>query len=615
MAPELALPTLTRLNVELPKDIDAAAIAMDWFNRFAQCLEKCDTTGVMALLIDDAFWRDTLALTWDFRTFHGTAKIARFLNDVLNTSSQSFDSQDRVSLSISKLALDKDKVSLQTPYPDLAWIQAIFSFETSVGTGSGVFRLVPNSSGTWKAHVVYTNLEGLKGFPELVGPLRSTSPNHGDDWLSERQRELSFEESEPIVVVIGAGHCGLEVAARLKYLGVPTLVIERHPHVGDSWRTRYEALSLHDPVYYIHMPYLSFPSTWPLWTPSPKIADWLELYAQALDLNVWTSTHVEKVDEGAISGQDPWSVHIKCANGETRILRPKHVVFATGIFGGPPRMPKFPGMEKFKGKLIHTAQYKTAKEHNGKKVVIIGSCTSGHDVAQDHGKRGIDTTMVQRESTYIMSTKYGVATFQKGAYGDGAPPPDVSDRIGASFPSFLTKMLHQRQAPRIAEMDKELLDGLRKRGFKLNMGEDGSGVIMLFLRRGGGFYFDTGASQMIVDGKIKLKNDSLIKQFTEDGIEFENGTSLPADVVILATGYEGAMEHVKTLVSRNVAERFNPIWGINDEGELNSVFRYSGVPGLYFAMANFAQTRYYSKLLALQIKAHEDGLFGYRYSA
>lgn len=245
---EISLPTLTRLKSELPRGVDATAVACEWFDQFAGRLEKRDVNGVVDLLLDDGFWRDTLALTWDFRTFHGSTKIARFLTDVLSLSSESTQSKNTSSVSISNLKLAKDKVSLQTPYPDLAWIHAAFSFETSTGLGFGIVRLVPTSSTAWKAHVVYTNLEEIKGFPELVGPLRSTSPNHGDDWLAERHREISFEDSQPAVVVIGGGHSGLEMAARLKYLGVPTLVVERHPRVGDSWRTRYEALSLHDPV-------------------------------------------------------------------------------------------------------------------------------------------------------------------------------------------------------------------------------------------------------------------------------------------------------------------------------------------------------------------------------
>ncbi|KAI5123912.1 hypothetical protein M0805_005728 [Coniferiporia weirii] len=613
--PELALPTLTRLGVELPKDVDALAVASQWFTEFSHCLEAGNAAGTAALLLDDAFWRDMLILTWEFRTFHGSVKIMHFLADVLASSaSEPGPGSGSGRVTVSGASLNKSQVSLQTPYPDLAWIQGMFSFETSTGIGSGVFRLVPTSSGEWKAHVVYTNLEDLKGFPECIGALRSTVNIHGDDWLEERKREVEFADSEPAVVVIGAGHCGLEAAARLKYLNVPTLLVERHGRVGDSWRKRYDALSLHDPIHAVHMPYLPFPPTWPLWTPAPKIADWLEFYAQVLELNVWTSTTVEEIEEGDVAGQGPWKVHISRADGQKRVLKPRHVIFATGLYGGLPRIPTFPGTKDFKGKIIHTTQYKTAKEHEGKKIVIIGACTSGHDVAQDHGKRNIDVTMVQRGSSYIMSVEHGIKKFNEGSYWEGSPPPEISDRVGASFPHFLVKLLHQRLAPEIAEMDKDLLDGLKKRGFKLNMGEDGSGVHMLYVRRGGGFYFDTGASQMIVAGKIKVKSDSAISRFTEDGIAFEDGSTLPADVVILATGYGNAREHVRTLVSADVAGRLSPVWSLNDEGEINSVFRYSGVPGLYFTMGNFNQTRFFSKHVALQIKAQEEGVYGPRYT-
>ncbi|KAH8119454.1 FAD/NAD-binding domain-containing protein [Phellopilus nigrolimitatus] len=591
--PELALPTLERLKAELPKDIDAKAVASQWFDQFSRHLKAGDTAAVVPLLLDDAFWRDMLALTWDFRTFHGSTKIMRFLTDVLASSTSSTGSNSDGRVVLSNFKLDENQVVLQTPYSDLVWVQGMFTFETSTAQGSGVFRLVPTSSGVWKAHVVYTNLEGLKGFPERIGTLRSTASNHGDDWLADRKQELEFVDSEPAVVIIGGGHCGLGVAARLKYLGVPTLIVERNARIGDSWRLRYEALSLHDPV-------CECPPTWPLWTPAPKIANWLESYAETLELNVWTSTDVKKIEEGGVAGQGPWKVHISRADGQTRVLKPRHVVFATGLFGGPPRMPTFPGM------IVHTTQYKTAREHKGKKVVIVGACTSGHDVALDHAKQDVDVTILQRGSTYIMSVKHGITRFNSGSYWEDTPPADISDRVGASYPHFLVKLMHQRLAPEIAEMDKDLLEGLRQRGFKLNMGEDGSGVIMLYIRRGGGFYFDTGASQMIVEGKIKLKNDSLIQRFTKDGIEFENGSSLPADVIILATGYENAKELVRTLVNDDVAERLKPIWALNDEGELNSVFRYCGVPGLYFAMGEYDD---------FEIKAQEEGLHGKRYTA
>ena len=242
LIPNRSLPTSTKLNVKAPANVDAVAVAKSWLQRFGQLVEAKDAAGAASLLVQDAFWRDMLALTWEFRTFEGTDPIKQFLTDQLPVTN------------FSKLVLKPEFTSFQQPYPDLAWVQAMFNFETNVGLGSGIVRLVPTSPDAdpagaegWKAHTVYTNLEDLKGFPERTGPNRDAVPNHGM-WPEKRRREIEFEDREPSVVVIGAGQSGLEVAARLQLLGVPTLVLEKRARVGDQWRGRYEALCLHDPV-------------------------------------------------------------------------------------------------------------------------------------------------------------------------------------------------------------------------------------------------------------------------------------------------------------------------------------------------------------------------------
>ena len=229
------LPTLDKLNASIPEDLDVKAVAAQWFALFAEGVQASDATKVADALLDDAFWRDMLALTWEFRTFQGRSRIVKFLEDQLPA------------VKLGNLQLQKDSPVLLKPYPDIAWIQALFNFETEVGKGSGVIRIVPTGSGVWKAHVVYTNLEELKGFPERIGPLRDPVPNHGQ-WPDKRKREINFEDEEPAVVILGAGQSGLDVAARLKLLGVPTLVFDKNARVGDQWRGRYEALCLHDPV-------------------------------------------------------------------------------------------------------------------------------------------------------------------------------------------------------------------------------------------------------------------------------------------------------------------------------------------------------------------------------
>jgi len=263
--PEAALPTLSKLgNPVIPSNLDVNTIASEWLASFATYASGGDVEGVLSTMVDSSFtsnffnekgndapsnpsavpvyWRDLLALTWDFRTFEGTPKIKEFLSSQL------------ASAQMSNFQLHKGiNPELQTPFPDIAWIQFLFTFETTIGLCSGVVRLVPIAAVPggqelqWKAHCLFTNLDNLKGHPEHIGPLRNHEPNHGK-WEAARQKEINFEGKDPTVLIIGGGQSGLDVAARLNTLGVSNLVIEKNPKIGDSWRTRYEALCLHDPV-------------------------------------------------------------------------------------------------------------------------------------------------------------------------------------------------------------------------------------------------------------------------------------------------------------------------------------------------------------------------------
>ena len=222
------------LNKPLPEDLDVTGIANEWFSQFAPLVQSGDTARIVDLLVDDPFWRDVLAITWDYRTFRGPESIKSFLDQRLNVAK------------LSNLKLEKS--SLVKFPPAIGWIQGIFAFEVcEYGLGSGVFRLIPTSDGQWKAYTVYTSLAGLKHYPEIAGKLRNPVPNHGK-WLEQRQREVEFVDSEPYVVIVGGGHSGLMTAARLKHLDVPTLVLDQRDRIGDGWRERYDALCLHDPV-------------------------------------------------------------------------------------------------------------------------------------------------------------------------------------------------------------------------------------------------------------------------------------------------------------------------------------------------------------------------------
>ena len=227
-----ALPTFDRLGVTGPKDVNAEEVGRTWVESFAQFAEVKDIQGILSTLTDDGWWRDLFALTWDLRTFQGKDKIGKFLEDRL-------DLQGFANVAFKS-------AEFQQPFPDMAWVLAQFDFETRIARGTGIARLVPTKDG-WKAVIVATNLEELKDYPEATGPRRNPLPNHGK-WADQRRREVEYADRDPEVLVIGGGQCGLDIAARLKLLGVPTLIIEKQPRIGDQWRNRYEALCLHDPV-------------------------------------------------------------------------------------------------------------------------------------------------------------------------------------------------------------------------------------------------------------------------------------------------------------------------------------------------------------------------------
>lgn len=257
---EAPLPTLNKLGISsLPEDIDAQKVAREWFALFADKVTSNDPEGITNLLVRSSFdsgrpetadqvsvyWRDLLALTWNFRSFEGTIPIREFLTDRLPSAK----------IANLKLKTSDDAEGLAPvfarPMPDLVWITGFFTFETDVGFCSGIFRLVPTLDEQqrvqWKVHCIFTNLEELRGFPEKVGNLRDPTPYSGG-WEKLREKEKLFEDAEPTVLIVGAGQSGLTAAARLKLLGISSVLIEKNERVGDNWRNRYDVLCLHDPV-------------------------------------------------------------------------------------------------------------------------------------------------------------------------------------------------------------------------------------------------------------------------------------------------------------------------------------------------------------------------------
>jgi putative flavoprotein involved in K+ transport len=280
-------------------------------------------------------------------------------------------------------------------------------------------------------------------------------------------------------------------------------------------------------------------------------------------------------------------------------------VFCNGV-STIPKMPDLPGLEEFRGTVRHSGDYGSGLDWTGKRALVLGTGTSGHDVAQDLAVSGAaEVSIIQNGASLIVSLKEAQAPY--ALYDEEIPFEDL-DLLATASPFPIYKRSHQQITLSNAEADRELLAGLKKRGFKLTSGPDGEGWQIMYGNRGGGYYFDAGCSQMIVDGKVGLLQFADIERFGPEGACMKDGTVRKADLIVLATGYKGQKEAVRPILGDEITDGIGPVWGFDEEGELAGMWRPTGQPGLWFLAGGLAQCRIFSKVLALQIKARELGL-------
>jgi putative flavoprotein involved in K+ transport len=352
---------------------------------------------------------------------------------------------------------------------------------------------------------------------------------------------------------------------------------------------------------------MPFPPTWPKYIPKDMLGNWFEYYAGAMEINFWTGTaFVGGAYDGAAKC---WSATVRRTDGSERTLRPRHIVFANGV-SGIPRVPSLPGLEAFAGTVVHSHNFGDGSAWKGKKALVLGTGTSGHDIAQDLHSHGADTTIIQRGSTTVVSIDPS-AKLNYALYDEGLPLDDT-DLIAATATYPLVIRAYQLAVERMVDFDKAMIEGLKARGFKYDIGEDGTGHQMKYRRRGGGYYLDAGCAQLVIDGAIGLLQFDAIDRFVAGGARRRDGTLVPADLLVLATGYYTQQELVRRTLGEDIAQRIGPVWGIGDDGEMANMWKRTAQDGLWFMAGSLAQCRIYSKYLALQIKAQEEGLLGPR---
>lgn len=582
----------------MPDMTDQTAAAFTaWLDGFATAMGSADVEAVAASVAPDADWRDLLALTWDLGTYRGRQAITAMLGEHLRQAAPT------------GFAVVEEFGPRLVQDGESSRIEGFFTFQTPTAWCRGVAVLVP-ADGGWRAAAVMTGMEDLKGHERALGHRRPTGPRHdpgsapGENWKDRRAGEVAFRDREPDVVVIGAGQGGLTVAANLRLMGLDALVLEKSERVGDGWRKRYHALVLHDPVWADHLPYLPYPDSWPIYTPKDKIADWFEFYADAMELNVWTSADL--YESAYDAGEGRWTLKVHTPEGD-RVVRPQDVILATGA-AAEVNLPEVPGRETFRGTSYHSSAHGSGSDWAGRTAIVIGACNSAHDIAQDLHEAGADVTMVQRSSTYVMSQEHGIPALFGANFVEAGPPTEYADLLASATPWPKVLEYAVEGTKQTAEKDADLLASLDAVGFQRNDGPDGTGLMGYALARGGGYYIDVGCSRLIADRKIHLVQGAGLAEFTETGVRLDDGRELEADLVVLATGYKNMRETARRLLGDEVADRCPPVLGIGEDGEISGLYRALEAPNFWFMAGPLAWVRIYSKHLALQIVARQKGV-------
>ncbi|KAB7761712.1 NAD(P)/FAD-dependent oxidoreductase [Mycolicibacterium mucogenicum] len=571
-----------------------------WLANFEAALAAQDIDGVVGMFAVDSFWRDLVAFTWNIKTVEGRDQIAGMLRARLDdTTPSGFRTREPATA-------DGDVTS------------AFIEFETATGRGSGHLRLRGDEGWT-----LLTTLQELKGHEERKGATRVLGAVHGSDpdprsWAEKRAEEEATlgREKQPYVLVIGGGQGGIALGARLRQLGVPSIVVDKHERPGDQWRKRYKSLCLHDPVWYDHLPYLPFPANWPVFAPKDKVGDWLEFYTKVMEVPYWSRTECLSATYDSAAGR--WTVEVN-RDGERLTLHPTQLVLATGM-SGKPSVPTLPGQDIFAGEQHHSSQHPGPDRYVGKKVVVVGSNNSAHDICKALYENGVDVTMLQRSSTHVVKSDSLMDLGLGDLYSERAVAAGMTtEKADLTFASLPYAIMADFQRPiydAIRERDKDFYARLEAAGFELDFGDDDSGLFMKYLRRGSGYYIDVGACELVADGSIKLAHGQ-VSHLTENAVVLADGTELPADVVVYATGYGSMNGWAADLMGQEIADRVGKVWGLGSgtakdpgpwEGEQRNMWKPTQQENLWFHGGNLHQSRHYSLYLALQLKARYEGI-------
>ncbi|MCO5572995.1 hypothetical protein L7F22_026757 [Adiantum nelumboides] len=568
----------------------ASFLIRQWLQNLDSSLHRNDISSAVLLFQEkQCFWRDLLAFTWNIYTAESRRDIRTMLDATLASTSPS------------NWTIDGEAEEAE----EGALVQAFIRFETEMAHCRGYVMLRGG-----KCWCLLTSMVELKGYEEKVGCRREVGIQQ--DAIKGMKRRLHEREElgvskQPHCLIVGGGQAGIALGARLRLLEVPTIIVEKGER--PPWNNMYKSLCLQAPLWYDHLPYVPFPSHWPLFPSRDKMGDWLEAYIKIMELVYWSSTEWKSAKYDA--KRRAWRVLVE-RDGKDIVLYPRELVLATGM-SALPKVPTIPGAESFQGMQCHSMEYTSGENRAGKHCVVVGSNTSAFNICVDLWEnQAASITMLQRSPTHIFRSK----TLQESIYSSSDCQTGLDD-VDIRLAAIPYKILHKFGTPmcsKLAEMDAPFYARLKQRGFMLNVMEN---AYMKYLHRGTGYYIDVGVSDLVINGDIKVKGGVTVKEVKPRSVICSDGEEIMTDVVVYATGFGYMNEWVGKLISQEVADKVGKCWGLgsgtlNDpgpwEGELRNMWKPTMQEGLWFHGGTIQQARHYSLVLALQLKARMEGI-------
>ncbi len=396
-------------------------------------------------------------------------------------------------------------------------------------------------------------------------------------------------------IIIGAGHCGLSVAASLRKQGINPIILEKHEHVGDQWRERYQRLHLHHITDAMHLSDVEFPPQYPRYLSRLDFADYLESYGLLQNLDIRCGHEVTRLGRGA---HGDWQLTVQRAGEDAPLhFTADHVVIAAGTTGVTPRIPDLPGRDEWAGKILHSHDYDLPDEFQGKRVLVVGAGNSGIEILCDLYDHGATTSMLIRAPNSWV-TREAYAIYHRALL--------VARKIFKYIPfSWIV-------APfLILGLDAYFRFDIRRRYGDLS----GKGIrelkftpmISAFLSRGArpptyvdGTWGDEGVSifELIRDDRIAVYTSEISHlQPGTHTVVFKDGSSADFDAILLCTGFEPILDYYKTFLDEDVYAT------LSREDVFNILSPMKELPGLWVALGSILSSRFGQAALGDRIAA------------